>query len=248
MNRLALVADTLINTWSEILKPEKYPYREVNPSEKKYWLGVLTNLLLRGYLGAEYVDTHNIPETGPAIIAANHSSHLDGPLINAASAYARRRPVVFLAAADVYNSNRLFRMMCDTVNCIPIKRNENDRIALLKTIRLLHQGRLLGIFPEGQRSRDGSIGEGKSGVALIALATGCPVIPVGISGTFEAFPRETKIIKPVKVRLKFGAPLWFGNQRRPSDEKISWVRDKIMNEIKRLYYEITNGKKEKLAA
>lgn len=248
MNRLTLVVDTFINTWNEILRLKSYPHREVKPSEKKYWLGVLTNLLLRGYLGAEYIDTHNIPETGPAIIAANHSSHLDGPLINAASAYARRRPVVFLAAADVYNSNRMFRMMCDTVNCILIKRWENDRIALLKTIRLLRQGRLLGIFPEGQRSRDGSIGEGKSGVALIALATGYPVIPVGISGTFEAFPREARMIKPVKVRLKFGTPLRFGRERHPSDDRISRVRDSIMDEIKRLYDEITNGKRERLAA
>ncbi|MBI2486528.1 MAG: 1-acyl-sn-glycerol-3-phosphate acyltransferase [Deltaproteobacteria bacterium] len=248
MNRLALVADTLVNIGSEILKPEKYPYREVKPTQTKYWLGAFTNILLKSYLGAEYIDAQNIPETGPAIIAANHFSHLDGPLINAASAYTRRRAVVFLVAADLYKSNWLFRTMCDVVNCIPIKRNENDRIALLKTIRLLHQERLLGIFPEGQRSRDGNIGKGKSGVALITLATGCPVIPVGITGTFEAFPRKNNFIKPAKVRLKFGTPLWFGNQKHPSDERISWVRDKIMSEIKRLHEELHYGKKQKLAA
>lgn len=248
MNRLALVTETLVNISSEILKPGTYPYREVKPTQTKYWLGAFANLFLKGYLGAEYIDAHNIPETGPAIIAANHFSHLDGPLINAASAYTRRRAVVFLAAADLYNSNRLFRIMCDVVDCIPIKRNEKDRIALLKTMRLLYQGRLLGIFPEGQRSRNGSIGEGKSGVALIALATGCPVIPVGITGTFEAFPRENSFIKPAKVRLKFGRPLRFGNQKHPSEEKISWARDEIMNEIRRLHDELHNGKKQKLAA
>ena len=248
MNRLALVADTLINVSNEILRPGTYPHGEVRPTQGRYWLGVFTNIILKSYLGAEFIDAHNIPETGPAIIAANHSSHLDGPLINAASAYTRRRPVVFLAAADIYYSNRLFRMMCDTVNCIPIRRNENDRIALLKTIKLLHQGRLVGIFPEGQRSRDGSIGEGKSGVALIAITTGYPVIPVAISGTFKAFPRKSRIIKPAKVRLKFGEPLFFGNQRCPSDQKINWVRDKIMSNIRKLYEEIATCRKQRIAA
>jgi len=240
MNRLALIADTLINVSNEILRPGTYPYGEVRPSQGRYWLGVFTNIILKSYLGAEFIDAHNIPEIGPA--------HLDGPLINAASAYARRRPVVFLAAADIYYSNRLFRMMCDTVNCIPIKRNENDQIALLKTIKLLHQGRLVGIFPEGRRSRDGSIGEGKLGVALIAIATGYPVIPVAISGTFEAFPRKSRIIKPAKVRLKFGEPLCFGNQRCPSDQKIKWARDEIMNDIKKLYEEITLSRRQRIAA
>ncbi|MGH7890107.1 MAG: lysophospholipid acyltransferase family protein, partial [Thermodesulfobacteriota bacterium] len=242
------VANTLLNIGHEILRPGTYPHREVKPAEIKYWLGALANLFLKGYLGAEYIDAHNIPEVGPAIIAANHFSHLDGPLINAASAHTRRRAVVFLAAADLYNSNPIFRMMCDIVNCIPIKRSENDRIALLKTIRLLHQGKLLGIFPEGQRSRDGNIGEGKSGVALIALATGCPVIPAGITGTFEALPRKTNFIKPAKVRIKFGPSLHFRDQRHPSDENISWVKKEIMNAIRKLHDDLYDDGKQRLAA
>jgi 1-acyl-sn-glycerol-3-phosphate acyltransferase len=248
MNRLALIADTIENIGRDLLKPGIYPHRELKPTHKNYWIAVFVNLFFKGYLGAEYIDTHNIPENGSAIIAANHFSHLDGLLINAASIYARRRTVVFLAAADVYNSNLMFRIMCDLVNCIPVKRDENDRAALLKTIRLLRQGSLFGIFPEGQRSRDGSIGEGKEGVAVIALATGCPVIPVGISGTFEALRRKTRIIKPAKVRLKFGPPLEFQKERHPSPERVSWVRDQIMNEIKRLHAEAAGGEAQKLAA
>ena len=171
-------------------------------------------------------------------------------LINAASLHERRRSVAFLAAADVYNSNPVFRLMCDIVKCIPVKRYESDRAALLRTIRLLNHGKLVGIFPEGMRSRDGNIGEGKEGVAAIALATGVPVIPVGISGTFRAFPRKTRIIKPAKVKLKFGAPLKFGKERSPSLERISWVRDEIMNEIKRLYKGLTDVRSQgqKIAA
>ncbi|MCI0454424.1 MAG: 1-acyl-sn-glycerol-3-phosphate acyltransferase [Candidatus Dadabacteria bacterium] len=248
MNRFILLAETIGNIGSDLINPARYPYREVKLNHRNYWIAVFVNLFFKGYLGAEYIDAHHIPETGPAIIAANHFSHLDGLIINAASIYERRRAVVFLAAADVYNSNLMFRIMCDLVNCIPVKRDENDRAALLKTIRILREGGLFGIFPEGQRSRDGSIGDGKEGVAVIALATGFPVIPVGISGTFEALPRKTKIIKPAKARLKFGPPLVFEKERHPSPEKVSWVRDQIMNEIKRLYTEALGREKEKLAA
>jgi 1-acyl-sn-glycerol-3-phosphate acyltransferase len=248
MNRVTLVAEAIGNVGRDLMNPRLYPHRELKPTHRNYWIAVFVNLFSKGYMGAEYIDTQNIPEKGPAIIAANHFSHLDGLLINAASIYARRREIVFLAAADVYNSNLMFRIMCDLVNCIPVRRDENDRAALLKTIRILRQGNLFGIFPEGQRSRDGSIGDGREGVAVIALATGFPVIPVGISGTFEALPRKTRIIKPAKVSIKFGAPLEFEKEKHPSKERLSRVRNQIMNEIKRLHAEALGREKEKLAA
>lgn len=246
MNRFGLLTDAIGDFTKELFDSRRYPYREVGPDHPKYWLGVSTNLFMRGYLAAEYIDSHNIPETGAAIIAANHSSHLDGWLINASTALAVRRQVTFLAAADLYSSNTLFRLMCKAVDCIPIKRDESDKAALLKTIKLLRQERLLGIFPEGGRSTDGTIGEGKPGVAVIALATGCSVIPAAISGTFEALPKKGRIIRPAKVRIKFGTPLLFGKEKNAPEEKVLWVRDHIMSEIKKLHREMLYEKERKL--
>ncbi len=250
MNRFHLISSAAKNFGEDLLHLKTYPHRDVNRTSKNYWIAVFVNLFFKIYIAAEYIDAENIPESGPAIVAGNHSSHLDGLLINTASILTKRRSVVFLAAADVYESNRAFRIMCDLVNCIPVKRDENDRVALLKTMRLLRDGNLFGIFPEGQRSRDGSIGEGKEGVAVLALATGVPVIPVGISGTFEALPRKTKFIKPAKVRLKFGLPIKVEKQRRPPEERVNAVKDMIMEEIKRLHSEIdgSDKKNQKLAA
>ena len=72
----------------------------------------------------------------------------------------------------------------------------------------------------------------------MALKTGRPIIPLAISGTFEAFPRKTKIIKPVKVKLKFGNPLKYKIEKKPSKERIEDVKNEIMNEIKKLYDQI----------
>ncbi len=250
MDRLSLISKTIGNVINDLVSPRLYPHREIKRTHKNYWIAIFADLFFKSYMGAEYLDAHNIPETGPALIVANHSSHLDGILINTAAIMKKRRSVVFLAAADVYYSNLPFRIVCDLVNCIPVKRDENDRAALLKSIRLIRRGSLLGIFPEGQRSRDGSIGEAKEGAAIIALVTGCPVIPIGIAGTFQALRRKTRVIKPAKVRLKFGSPLHFGKEKRPSPEKISHVRDQIMDEIKRLYSEALalGEEKQKIAA
>lgn len=248
MNRITLIYDTLCNAGKELIDPSTFPYREVGPDRKKWWIGFFNNLILKGYLGAEYYGLQNLPENGPGIVAANHFSHLDGLLINGASAYRSRREVVFFAAQDVYENNFLFRTMCNIVDCIPVRRNQTDRASLLKAIRLLKNGKLFGIFPEGQRSRDGKIGEAKDGVAILALATGCPVIPVGIVGTYEALPRKAKFIKPVNVSLSIGKPLVYTKTKKPSNTQIIDVREEIMLEIKKLRNEAVDWKENRLAA
>ena len=248
VNRATLLYKTLGNITSEFIKPGTFPYREVGPTKMKWWIGLSLNLFARTYLGVEYLNLDNLPENGPAIVASNHFSHLDGLLINAASGYRSRREVVFLAAEDVYNKNQVFRMMCNIVNCIPVKRDQKDRVALLKAIRILKRGKMLGIFPEGRRSRDGMIGEAKDGVAIVALTTGCPVIPVGIDGTFEALPRNHKFIRPAKVNLIFGNALLYPKQRKPSQSIIRSVKEEIMYEIRKLRNEAYDFRDRKIAA
>ena len=94
------------------------------------------------------------------------------------------------------------------------------------------------MFPEGQRSRDGKIGQAKLGVAIMALKSGSPIVPLAIKGTFEAFPRKTKFIKPANVILKFGDPLQYKVEKKPSKERINEVRNEIMSRIQKLYDEI----------
>jgi len=248
VNRITLLYKTFCNAGKELIDPSTFPYREVGPSRSKWWIGLSMNLFAKGYLGAEYINLENLPQNGPAIIAANHFSHLDGLLINGASAYRSRREVVFLAAEDLYQNSKMFRIMCNIVSCIPVKRDQKDMVALLKALRILKKDKLLGIFPEGQRSKDGKIGEAKDGVAIIALSTGCPVIPVGIEGTYRALPRNNIIIRPVKVNLKIGEPLRFHKQKRPSQSLISDVRDQIMYEIKKLRNEACDCKDKKISA
>ena len=193
----------LENIGTDFFLSDFYPAGDVKSYHLKYWLIFIVNLYLKIYHRIEVVNPQKIPLSGGAVIASNHTSHLDGIIINAITAFHTRRKINFLAAEDVYNQNFLFRFLCDLGNCIPVKRSTSDRVALLKVIKLLKRDNLVGLFPEGQRSRNGELGDGKLGVAIMAIKSGVPVIPLAIKGTFEAFPRKTKFIKPAKILLKF---------------------------------------------
>ena len=228
----------LKNIESDLFKVNHFPSSDIKSYHLKYWLTFIVNLYLKFYHRVEVMNSAYLPKEGGGVIASNHLSHLDGIIINAVTAYHTRRKINFLAAEDVYNKNFLFRFLCDLGNCIPVKRATSDRVALLKVIKLLKKENLCGLFPEGQRSRDGKIGQAKLGVAIMALKSGSPIVPLAIKGTFEAFPRKTKFIKPANVILKFGDPLQYAVEKKPSKERINEVRNEIMSRIQKLYDEI----------
>ncbi len=151
--------------------------------------------------GAEHV-----PTDGPAIISPNHRSFFDSPLVMAMAP----RPVTFLGKAE-YMDRRATRYLFPAFGMVPIKRDARKAsMAALETAAdLLRDGRLVGIYPEGTRSRDGMLHRGHTGVAHLALMTGAPIIPVGIVGTEEVQPIGTRVPRPFRgpVRLRFGEPI-----------------------------------------
>ena len=159
-----------------------YPAGDIKSYHLKYWLIFVVNIYLKVYHRVEVINSEKIPQTGGAVIASNHTSHLDGIIINSITAFHTRRKITFLAAEDVYNQNFLFKFLCNLGNCIPVKRSTSDRVGLLKVIKLLRKDNLVGLFPEGQRSHDGSIGDGKLGVAIMALKAGVHIIQLAIQG------------------------------------------------------------------
>lgn len=143
----------------------------------------------------------HLPQTGGCILVANHVSFLDPLLICAMMP----RVVHYITYAFFYYLPWL-HWYCKRVYCIPVKKDGKDISAFKAALRVLKQGEVVGIFPEGVRSATGELGEGEPGVALLALKAGVPIVPIGIHGTYEAFPRGAKFPKPVVVTLKLGEP------------------------------------------
>jgi 1-acyl-sn-glycerol-3-phosphate acyltransferase len=144
----------------------------------------------------------NVPAEGGVILAANHASFLD-PL---ALGTACPRPVTFVARGSL-NRSGLYRLLTKRLPLLHVDPRSGDRETMRRMQEELRRGAVCGMFPEGTRTRDGRLGEVRRGFALLAGAADVPVVPVWISGTFEAWPAARKLPRPFgRVRVAFGRP------------------------------------------
>lgn len=163
---------------------------------------VLIGPLLRAIARPRVSGLHHIPETGAAIIAANHLAMIDSFLL----CLAVNRPLTFLAKHEYFTRpglrGRAQRWFFSAANQVPVDRAGGDAAtaALSAAIQILDGGGIWAIHPEGTRSPDGHLHRGRTGVARVALATGAPVIPVALHGTDRMRPHH-------RVRITIGAPL-----------------------------------------
>ena len=174
---------------------------------KYIFLGPLLAVLGRPKIeGLEYV-----PQSGPAILASNHLAVMDSfylPLVE-------RRRITFLAKSEYFTGTGfkgwLSRWFFTAVGQVPIDRSSADaaQAALDTAKRVLDEGKLLGMYPEGTRSPDGRLYKGKTGLARLALETGVPVIPVAMIGTNKVNPPGTSMLRFSKVTVRFGKPMDF---------------------------------------
>jgi 1-acyl-sn-glycerol-3-phosphate acyltransferase len=145
----------------------------------------------------------NIPNHGGVLIASNHASFLDPPVVGVGY---RGRPVHFMARNTLWNS-RFGSWWMEKVGCIPVSRGTGDMKALKLTIKALREGKAVSIFPEGTRTEDGELQEAKGGIGFIIEKSECVVVPAYIDGTYKAHPKGSKFIKPVKVSITYGKPI-----------------------------------------
>ncbi|HZE40114.1 MAG TPA: lysophospholipid acyltransferase family protein [Stackebrandtia sp.] len=174
----------------------------------------------------------NIPKTGAAVIASNHLSFSDSiflPLVV-------RRKIIFIAKSDYFTGKGVkgffTRMFFSGVGCIPVDRTggSSARAALETGMRVLSEGELFGIYPEGTRSPDGKLYRGKTGVARLALESGAPVIPVAMMNTGELQPIGKRLPKIGRVYIKIGQPIDFTKYAGLAGERVveRAVTDEIM--------------------
>jgi len=144
----------------------------------------------------------------PAIFVANHSSHVDTPLLLSVLPTRFRHKTVVAAAADHFFDRRWkAHLWALALAAIPIERRRVNRRSADLAADLIEQGWSLVIYPEGGRSHDGWFQEFRGGAAYLAARTGTQVVPVHIEGTFRILPREGKRFRRSPTRITFGLPL-----------------------------------------
>ncbi|MFT4286836.1 lysophospholipid acyltransferase family protein [Nocardioides sp.] len=180
----------------------------------------------------------NVPEEGPAILAGNHLSYADWLFM---PLYVPRM-VRFVAKAEYFTGTGvkgwLQRTFFSGTGNVPIDRSGADAAegALLAARKVLDEGGLFGIYPEGTRSHDGRLYRGKTGVARLALVTRAPVVPVAVIKTDEVAPPGKKFGRLVQPIVRFGKPLDFSRYEGMENDRyiLRSITDEIMYEIMRL--------------
>jgi 1-acyl-sn-glycerol-3-phosphate acyltransferase len=164
---------------------------------------VVAFVLILIYRARAY-DARRVPAVGPVLLAANHQSYLDPPLIGA---FVATRQLSYLARAGLF-SFRVFGWLISLFNSLPIREDGGDAAAIKETLRRLERGEAMLIFPEGTRSPDGSMATFKRGVALLVRKSRCPVVPVAVEGCFDAFPRgRLPRLLGHRVAVAYGHPI-----------------------------------------
>lgn len=186
--------------------------------------------LLKVLFNLEVKGRKNIPATGGVILAANHVSFLDPPLV----AISSPRQLHFLAREELFES-RGFSWLISKLHAMPISRERMQVSITKKSLGILKNGEALLLFPEGTRIPSGTISKGKRGVGLIAYKADVPVVPVLIKGSDKALGREAKWISVHKVSVTFGKPIYPEKSKNKQSKNLyQELSDKVMEEIRKL--------------
>lgn len=161
----------------------------------------------------------HFPKTGGVLVCSNHIDALDPPVVGITAP----RPVHFMAKEELFNMP-ILKPLLPKLNAFPVKRGLSDREALRRALSLLKNGDVMGLFPEGTRSKDGKLGKGFSGAGFFALKGEADVVPCAIIGPYKPFKR---------LKVVYGKPIMMQpfRDRKASADEVTLV---IMSEIQKL--------------
>lgn len=177
------------------------------------------------------IGVDHIPQEGPLVIVANHVSLWD-PIIFACSV---KRPIRFIGKEELFKIPLIGRIFY-WLRAFPVKRGQPDRNALKTATKILNNGEVLGLFPEGTRSKTGDLLPFHPGAALFALRTNAPIIVMYIQGSKTTFPLTLR----GRIKVIIGEPLYFKDlyDKKLTSEDLTNVTSQLMAEMKRLIKEV----------
>jgi 1-acyl-sn-glycerol-3-phosphate acyltransferase len=189
-------------------------------------------ILLKSFFSFRVVNPRLVPTQGPFIVNANHCSFMDPVALQAACP----RRIIFMMTEKFYNPlwiRWFFRLMY----AIPLRDSTPYNIGPLKKgLRILQEGKAIGIFPEGGISLSGAVQEGRPGTMLLAQKSQASLVPAFISGTHQALPRNARFLHKAKIAVIFGEPVGFEDLCRGSkgQEGLQRATESLMQRIKDL--------------
>jgi 1-acyl-sn-glycerol-3-phosphate acyltransferase len=196
-----------------------------------YWIGWMSfGAAFRSLFGMRVKGEQHLITEGPVLVASNHQSYLDPPLIG--NLY--KDEMVYLARKTLFKG--FGRWLYSNWNAIPVDQDRPDMASLKTIIRKLKEGHRVLVFPEGSRTLDGNIGEAAPGIGLVAVKSGAPIQPVRISGARDALPRGSGRISFARITVSVGPPIILSPEELKSATKDDYDRiaKRIMSAIEAL--------------
>lgn len=179
--------------------------------------------------GVDSEGLENIPKEGGCLIASNHVSLFDPPLVSIAINF---RQVHFVAKKELFMIPVLGKILAGC-GCVWVDRSSKDGSSVNQAIDLLKSGRVVGIFPEGTRSKDGKLQRGKLGVSVMALKSGVPIVPACVFNTYE-IGHNHGIPCGHRLSIRFGKPIPVALNERPDPKAMKEVCNQVMSSIAQL--------------
>jgi 1-acyl-sn-glycerol-3-phosphate acyltransferase len=196
-----------------------------------YFLGwCCFRALYQFYFRWRVYNPERVPLEGGVILAANHASFLDPPLIGAGL----RRGINYLARENLFRFP-VMGWVLHQWQVVPVDRDGGGAAGLRAILDRLLAGGAIILFPEGTRTRDGRLQPARSGIGLTVIKSIAPVVPVRVFGTFEAYGRHLRIPRPYKVAVKYGEPMRFEQLREEakvcSKPRLKEIYQQVADEI-----------------
>lgn len=188
-------------------------------------LKVIFQILFGILFRTEVVGRENVPKEGGMIMAANHLSNWDPPMVGTYMP----RPVAYMAKEELFKP-AIAGAIIRSLYAFPVKRGAADRAAIKTALGILKQGLCLGVFPEGTRSKTGKLGKAESGVSLLAAMGKVPVVPTAVINTNKIFQNGGTL---PKIKIIFGEPMYFEGKHNDKEALEAFAK-KIMGKIENL--------------
>ena len=190
----------------------------------------LFRVMYATYFRWSVLHPERVPLQGAVLLAANHASFLDPPLVGSGL----KRQCTFLARDTLFRF-RFTRWLLTHWQAVPIDRDGGGVAGMRRILEALELGRAVILFPEGTRTRDGQLQPVRSGVGMLVVKSDAPVVPVRVWGTFEAYGRNVKFPKPKRVTVKYGEPMYFRELRAEAKvcakDRLKQIYQQIADEI-----------------
>jgi len=197
-------------------------------------LGKFAAVFTRVFFGLEVIGKEKLPKKGPFILSPNHQSFLDGPVVASQIPWRLFKNMFYVGTSEIFGQG-VFHYLGRTFRLVPVDPDSNLVNAMRAGAYGLKHGQNLALYPEGERSVDGTPKKFKKGAAILSANLKVPIYPVALEGFYEAWPRSKRLPRLAKLRVQFGDPIFPPETMTNPEETYKQITEELRSHITEMW-------------